>query len=284
MKWFRFYSEVLHDSKVQTLHPELFRAWVNLLCLANEGTERGRLPELKQIAFALRVKEDKAAQIVGQLTACGLIDADEQGGNRPHNWDRRQRDSDNVNTRVREYRKRKARVSMASDVTLHETDSERDGNALEERRVEENTPKPPGGASVGCAPIDNGDLEPFEAGSLSEPHAVPPPAFANDPAAVEQAIHKAERLFPGLHFGPKVSAISGDWPVGWINRGLDDFHASEKTNWTYFLGILRRMHADGGPKEPNGRKVRSAVAVGPAPQPLQSSAERYRNLRPKGND
>lgn len=166
MKWFRFYSEVLHDSKVQTLSPELFRAWVNLLCLANEGTDRGRLPELKQIAFALRVKDEKAAQLVGQLTACGLIDADEQSGNRPHNWDKRQRDSDDVKTRVREHRKRKATVSKPDDVTLHVTEAKRDGNALEERRGEEirsdseQHPLPPasGGAVVAAVEGDRASL------------------------------------------------------------------------------------------------------------------------------
>ena len=33
MNWFRFYHGALHDPKVQSLRPELFKFWVNLLCL-----------------------------------------------------------------------------------------------------------------------------------------------------------------------------------------------------------------------------------------------------------
>ena len=33
-RWFRMYAEVVDDPKVQRLSPALFRAWVNVLCLA----------------------------------------------------------------------------------------------------------------------------------------------------------------------------------------------------------------------------------------------------------
>jgi hypothetical protein len=119
MRWFRFYSQALHDSKVQTLPADLFRVWVNLLCIANENADRGLLPDLGQIAYSLHVKEDKAAQYVEQLIRRGLISPDDRGSLRPHNWDKWQHKSDDVTDRVREHRRRKNDTAMKQDETFH---------------------------------------------------------------------------------------------------------------------------------------------------------------------
>jgi len=52
LPWFRFYTEVLEDPKVQTLDPEDFKHWVNLLCLAAKND--GIIPEIGNVSFALR--------------------------------------------------------------------------------------------------------------------------------------------------------------------------------------------------------------------------------------
>jgi hypothetical protein len=72
MKWFRLYSSVLHDPKVQRLTPALFKHWVNLLCLASEQDDRGMLPSLDDIAFALRIKPSEATQVMTQLRGAAL--------------------------------------------------------------------------------------------------------------------------------------------------------------------------------------------------------------------
>ncbi|HEX9036972.1 MAG TPA: hypothetical protein VF808_08280 [Ktedonobacterales bacterium] len=104
MKWFRLYSSVLHDPKAQRLSPALFKYWINLLCLANEGEPRGALPSVEDIAFALRVKPGEAGQILSQLRGAGLIDQTLEGRDFPHNWMQRQRRSDDVAARVAEHR------------------------------------------------------------------------------------------------------------------------------------------------------------------------------------
>lgn len=77
MQWFRFYSTALDDPKVQRLTGDLFKAWVNLLCLANDAEERGTLPELSDIAFRLRLDEMKAEDIVRGLIRAGLLERDD---------------------------------------------------------------------------------------------------------------------------------------------------------------------------------------------------------------
>ena len=127
MRWFRFYDDVVNDPKVQNIAPPLFKSWVNLLCLASKYD--GRLPPIRDIAFALRIAPGKAETIIQALVNAGLIDRDD-AGLRPHNWAGRQRTGDDSAERQKRYRDRKRSVTSNG----HDRDASRDGDALEERR------------------------------------------------------------------------------------------------------------------------------------------------------
>lgn len=107
-RWFRFYTGVVDDPKAQMLAPDLFKHWVNLLCIAAEND--GELPVLSATAFKLRLPEAKAAGILAKLCSFGLLDKTEKGF-KPHNWDSRQYKSDVTDEtaaeRMRRYRDRK---------------------------------------------------------------------------------------------------------------------------------------------------------------------------------
>lgn len=106
MKWFRFYSEALHDPKVQKLQPALFKAWINVLCIANDQPERGTLPPIEDIAFAMRVSKSRAQSFLRELVKAGLVDEFEFGY-RPHGWNKRQPSSDNATERMANNRRTK---------------------------------------------------------------------------------------------------------------------------------------------------------------------------------
>jgi len=129
MKWFRLYTEALHDPKVQRLHPSIFKHWINLLCIANGNQERGILPPADDVAFALRIKPVEAEKVLARLERAGLLDHDESGRLFPHNWTERQPSSDVVSTRVQRHREKKKveNNELAKKVTLHPCFS----NALE---------------------------------------------------------------------------------------------------------------------------------------------------------
>ena len=128
-RWFRLYEETLDDPKVQLLKPELFKAWVNLLCLTSRNN--GVLPPCDQIAFALRMTEERVEEVMSEFISKGLIDETDDF-TRPHNWQARQYKSDDSNERVKRYRAKKCN----GDVTLHvtppetETETETDNNSL----------------------------------------------------------------------------------------------------------------------------------------------------------
>lgn len=142
MNWFRFYHEVVDDPKVQELSPDLFKAWVNLLCIGSQQDERGVLPELDKIRYRLRMTAHEALAMITALEAAGLIE-DSGGVLSIHNWDGRQsylKPSDAPEaTRERKQRQRErdhAEKDMSRPVTRgHALELELE---IEERRGEEN--------------------------------------------------------------------------------------------------------------------------------------------------
>lgn len=103
IKWLRLYDDLLDDPKVQRLDPVLFKAWINLLCLANKGEPRGVLPPLSDMAFRFRVSEEEMQAILDALAQAGLVD-EADGQQVPHNWGERQKPSDDVNSKMEKWR------------------------------------------------------------------------------------------------------------------------------------------------------------------------------------
>lgn len=133
--WFRFFEAAINDPKVQSMPGDLFKAWVNILCLANMGrTSSGTLPPKQEISFHLRVVERELDQILDELISRGLVHYDMHTGElTPHNWIRRQY-RDRSRDRMRALRSRKKQGDAIGDgsVTRHVTEAVtgRDENVL----------------------------------------------------------------------------------------------------------------------------------------------------------
>ncbi len=119
--WFRFYNDAVNDPKVQRLRPELFKFWINALCIASANN--GKLSTMEDMAYALRMSPDDTITCVSELLMQGLLDQTKTGIE-PHNWKKRQFKSDTSTDRVKRFRKRSKTVSRnAPDQTRTETDS-----------------------------------------------------------------------------------------------------------------------------------------------------------------
>lgn len=110
--WFRVYNSMVDDPKVQQLPDALFKALINLWCLASQND--GVLPPSGDVAFKLRVNLSKAAEIITKLVRAGLIDND-AGVFRPHNWGSRQFKSDGSTERVQRFRERQKVTAEADE-------------------------------------------------------------------------------------------------------------------------------------------------------------------------
>jgi len=127
MQWFRMYGEALNDPKVQKLPPEIFKIWVNLLCLA--CTNNGALHEtLEDNSFALHETLDSVSSAFHHLEKVGLLVT---VGETFHikNWGKRQYKSDTSTERVKRFRKRSRNVTVTAPDTeqnRYRTDTEID--------------------------------------------------------------------------------------------------------------------------------------------------------------
>lgn len=124
-RWFRMYDDVVDDPKVQRLPADLFRAWINLLCIACKNG--GILPSADDIAFTLRMPSTSVSKILGKLIAAELIDETETGFE-PHNWSGRQHKNDVSTERVKRFRKRnkKPDETVSRNAPEADTDTEAD--------------------------------------------------------------------------------------------------------------------------------------------------------------
>jgi len=119
--WFRFYNTAVDNPKVQRLPDTLFKAWVNVLCLASRNG--GRIPSTADVAFALRVRETVAAGWLAALESRRLLDRSEDAL-MPHDWNELQYISDVSTARVRRFRQRRANGGETVSETVPESDSD----------------------------------------------------------------------------------------------------------------------------------------------------------------
>ena len=137
MDWFRFYSDVVHDPKVQKLPPPMFKHWVNVMCLASANDPRGLVPPADEVAFALRITVTRARLLLEDLSRLSLLDLDEDGNLSPHNWQSRQFESDDVTSRVRRFRnKRNVTRNVSSNNVETPPDTEQNRTDPEQKQIQ----------------------------------------------------------------------------------------------------------------------------------------------------
>lgn len=107
-RWFRTYDDALHDPKVQSLPPILFKFWFNLLCVASKND--GVIPPLSELQHVLKARSNYLEAHIQALLKRGLID-EVNGRMEPHNWRKRQYKSDVSTPRVQAHRNAKRNVS-----------------------------------------------------------------------------------------------------------------------------------------------------------------------------
>ncbi len=225
VKWFRYWECSLDDPKVQRLSPHLFKLWVNLLCLASGSYPRWVLPPTAEIAFRLRMNEDRVLTGVDELVARCLLDRLPDGVS-VHNWAKWQPVSDDVTARVRRYRRSRnvseTGATRAADTdTDTETDTEQKQKQKQKQKQSQNAR-----ARVGPAALAFGLYE-STIGSLD--------------AHVAQQIEEE---------------IDDGWSDECISHCFHEASELNKRNWRYVGAIARRHRAEGcfsgKPSKPGG--------------------------------
>lgn len=134
MKWFRMYSEVLNDQKVQRLSPKNFKNWVNLLCVASQFD--GKIPSIDAIAFGLRMSDLQAEEFVKEMQELGLLEPCDHWLT-PHNWNARQYAVTPEAVRQARYRERHKPVTVTDALCESDCDNNATNHVIARVRASE---------------------------------------------------------------------------------------------------------------------------------------------------
>ena len=210
--WFRFYVRTLNNPKVQRLPSNIFKGWVNLLCLAKETD--GVLPTVEDISFRLRLSKAKADDLISTLKTNGLID-----GNKLHDWDDMQYPSDSSTERVQRYRERHKEQACNVSSNVSETVQSR----VDKIRVDKSIEEPP------LPPV--GDLYDFEAfwDAYPKGRRVGKQAALKAWKTIKPSSDLAKRIIKSITHQSDNGHFQGDngkdfvpLPTTWLNQGRWD--------------------------------------------------------------
>lgn len=138
MPWFRLYSSILDEPKVQLLPDPLFKAWINILAVANRSETRGviRTDSVNTLFWLRLVDRRELETLLNQLKASGLMEQLSETEWTPHRWTERQSPNDSSTLRVQKYRENERRKKH--DETFHANPGNVSGNGeREEKKLEE---------------------------------------------------------------------------------------------------------------------------------------------------
>lgn len=115
--WIKWYQEILDDPKMATLPDRLWRRFSELCLLTGRlfPDKSGKLPDTRQIAWALRMNTDDLQIDLAQLVASGLIEPIPNGWI-VVNFEKRQSATTSTE-RVKQHRERKKRQQYYADET-----------------------------------------------------------------------------------------------------------------------------------------------------------------------
>ncbi len=77
--WLKLWVDMLDDPKVGLLDDRTWRRWVEILLLAKEAGDDGRLPDMATMCWRLRTSEEDLTRALQTLEGRGLVRRDETG-------------------------------------------------------------------------------------------------------------------------------------------------------------------------------------------------------------
>lgn len=305
MNWFKLYTEARNDAKLRSLTDAQHRVWFRLLCYAAEQPERGTIRGLPIALVATEVADGDQELLSETCNALQALQGVTWRYTALHgveitfvNFAKRQKIKpsdrpERIKERVTKHRiqrtSAKHKNGNAPVTPCNAPETPRNAHRDRYRDRENTPPTPPGGGVGACvssplpdshsAPTPGLPDEPFVP-PASPDSAVPPPPVANDPAEVDRVAARAERLFPGLDWGPKVRQVSGDVPTAHLDYALDAAYSADKRSWPYVLGVLRRVAVEGLP-DPGTSPPRPAPGRKPEPRPSYLDPIPYTPPRPR---
>ena len=158
--YFRMYSSILNDFKVQALDFEDRWPWVCLLAIASENN--GRIEkDVSYIAIKSRLSEDIVKKSISNMLKLKLLDETDDYYS-PHNWSRRQFPTDNPTLWKRQWRARKKQTANNESEPRTKDENSMKNNAEDnEKTASENRPITPPSFPPSFPPLNPPILTPL---------------------------------------------------------------------------------------------------------------------------
>jgi N-terminal phage replisome organiser (Phage_rep_org_N) len=171
MQWLRLYNEVTSDRKLRRLPPAQRWLWIAVLVIARQSPEAGRLLLAEGVPVTNEDIADAAAIPMSDVE-CGILAFSQSGMLHLDgdvwvvtNWDRRQRESDDVKQRVRAYRERNRNVT--GNVSGNVTETRQIQIQIQNKRIRSN-----GSLDIdSIAPVADATTAPSPNGSKPDRHS-----------------------------------------------------------------------------------------------------------------
>lgn len=302
MKWFRFYHDAYRDPKVQNMRPELFKFWVNFLCVASESEDRGTIRSLDHLRRALGLSRRLTERYCGELEAMGLLHrGDSEATTKlhssndfpltPHNWSERQPEGDDAGLRKKRLRNKTCvnKQDQMSRDTSRDTSRDKNGTLpVQDRDRDRNPPtplrpdRPPDPASLTVfdppsadptPPEPDQDLEPFHSPPVVVNAGIPAGRSGQDLADWSDALATLRRM-------GKTEVLADDLEMRAADREVRDREAwrflqaaravqreSCPANWPYFLACARNATVE--EFEAWNLKANGGAKLRAAPEPVR---------------
>lgn len=239
-RWWRAKNSAVNNRKLQKLSGDMFKAWFNVNCIASEND--GVVPPIEDVAFALRISEQRAAAILTQLVAAKLLD---RYGDHfiPHDWDQHQFKSDKTDptaaSRQKRYRDNKRNRRNCDDR------NDRNATVTHKRPEAEAEAEAEQSRADAAAPLDE-DLE-RKAAALAFAITA---NFQSRYITVPDMARCRQWLAEGYSQGTVLAAVETV-----LKRG------KKPATLEYFDGAIRDQHAKSAPQQPQLQVVSSKVWV-----------------------
>lgn len=205
--WIKLYQEIIRDPKMGRLSDSAFRRCIELFLLAGEQDERdGSLPNVADVAWELRIDEQKLTDDLEELETAGIIT---MRGGRPFvvNFEKRQAATSN-SERAKLWRER------------NRTQGKRNENEGERKTND----------SFADTDIET-DKDTEKSGSSS---------YANICRIYENEIGMLS-----LRVSEYLQEAVEEYSPQWIEDAIGEAVQHNARNWKYVAAILKRWKADG---------------------------------------
>ena len=130
MAWLRLDEHLPGNAKAQALPSDLFKFWINLLCVCRKW--KGMVESVEAAAWELRLAPARAQLQLEKLVAAGLVDRPSQMDYRIHDWNDWQYENDVSTERVRKFRERTKKQTVEPNETVSRSVPEQ--NRAEQRQ------------------------------------------------------------------------------------------------------------------------------------------------------